>query len=119
MTNWIVHLIPTAEVPSWGLQKNKKASQGISKNYAPPVLQLASKIRGSVVEVLSGDTVLVLAEGKDYITESDLQNMPPASIQAPRLGRTDGTLVNEPIVAVRVLTIGKPTGKAGLWNLVG
>jgi staphylococcal nuclease domain-containing protein 1 len=114
MTDWTVRLMPTAEVPALRFSENqsKRTFQGIWKNYAPPVLQSASKIRGTVVEVLSGDTVLVLAEGKDYVTESDLQKISLASIRAPRLGRADGARADEPFAAeckerVRVLTIGK------------
>jgi hypothetical protein len=53
--------------------------KGVWHSYAPPVLTNASETSGTVVEVQSGDTVIVLPDGK-------LSDLSLASIRAPRTG---------------------------------
>lgn len=115
MTDWTVRLMPVADVPALRFAENqaKRTLIKVWKSYQAPVLQTsAASFRGTVVEILSGDTLAILPEGKDYLTEESLTKVSLASIRAPRLGRADGTRDDEPFAAeckerLRVLTIGK------------
>jgi len=114
MTDWTVRMMPPGDVPPLRFAENhsKRTLQGVWHSYAPPVLTSAAQMRGQVVEVVSGDTLMILPEGKDYTSESVLQKISLASIRAPRLGRADGARADEPFAAeckerLRVLTIGK------------
>ena len=89
MTDWTVRLMPTADVPALRFAENqaKRSLIGIWHSYAPPVLSMsASHIRGTVVEVLSGDTLTVLPTGTAYTSEEVLHKVSLASIRAPRAG---------------------------------
>jgi staphylococcal nuclease domain-containing protein 1 len=66
-----------------------------------------------VVEVLTGDTLLLLPSGHEYDDESKLIKISLASIRAPRvgnerMGRPDEPFSNECKDRLRVLTVGKP-----------
>jgi hypothetical protein len=65
------------------------------------------------VEVLTGDTLLLLPSGHEYDDESKLIKISLASIRAPRvgnerMGRPDEPFSNECKDRLRVLTVGKP-----------
>ncbi|GAX13294.1 staphylococcal nuclease domain-containing protein 1 [Fistulifera solaris] len=115
MTDWTVRMMPTADVPPYRMAENssKRTLKGIWHSYSPPALSSASTLRGTVVEVVSGDTLLILPDGKDYTSEEVLQKVSLASIRAPRLGLANGSRADEPFAAeckerLRALTIGKP-----------
>jgi len=93
-----VRLMPAAEVPALRVAENhaKRTHTGIWHSYAPPVLQSASSIQGTVVEVVSGDTILVLPQGKAYTSESVLQKVSLASVRAPRVGNERAGRPDEP-----------------------
>lgn len=66
-----------------------------------------------MVEVLSGDTLLLLPSGYEYDDESKLIKISLASIRAPRvgnerMGRPDDPFSHECKDRLRVLTVGKP-----------
>jgi len=114
MTDWSVRMMPAGEVPALRVAENtaKRTLIGIWHAYAPPVLMSASQIRGTVVEVISGDTLAVLPEGKAYESEEVLMKISLASIRAPRIGseragRPDEPYSNECKDKLRVMTIGK------------
>jgi len=73
----------------------------------------ASELTGTVVEVLTGDTLTILPSGHDYDDESELVKISLASIRAPRvgnerMGRPDEAYSHECKDRLRVLTVGKP-----------
>lgn len=114
LTDWSVRLMTPAAVPALRAAENaaKRASLGVWVNYAPPQLQSAAAIDGTVVEVVSGDTLLVLPKNKLYSSEEDLVKISLASIRSPRLGneragRPDEDYAYEAKERLRVLTIGK------------
>jgi staphylococcal nuclease domain-containing protein 1 len=114
LTDWSVRLMNPAGVPPLRVAENtaKRASLGIWVDYAPPRLQTASEIVGQVVEVQSGDTVVILPQNKLYTSEDDLIKLSLASIRAPRLGseragRADEDYAYECKERLRLMTIGK------------
>lgn len=114
LTDWSVRLMSPAGVPPLRVAENtaKRASLGVWVDYAPPQLESASEIVGTVVEVSSGDTLLILPKNKLYKSDDDLIKMSLASIRAPRLGnerigRADENYAYECKERLRVLTIGK------------
>jgi staphylococcal nuclease domain-containing protein 1 len=67
---------------------------------------------GTVVEVTSGDTLLILPNGETYDDESKLKKISLASLRAPRAGNERSGKPDEPFSAeckerLRVLTVGK------------
>lgn len=98
LTDWSIRLMPPAEVPSLRIAETtaKRTHLGIWKHYAPPVLTSASQHRGTVLEVISGDTISLLPEGQIYKSESQLLKISLASIRAPRVGSTLAGRADEP-----------------------
>lgn len=85
---------------------------GVFESYAPPTLTGASEFSGTVVEVVSGDTLIILPSGETYDDESKLKKVSLASIRAPRSGNERSGKPDEPYAyeckeRLRVLTIGK------------
>jgi len=114
MTDWSVRMMPAGEVPALRVAENsaKRTLVGIWHTYAPPVLTSASQVRGTVIEVVSGDTVLVLPEGKAYDSEDKLMKISLASIRAPRIGSERIGRADEPYSVeckdrLRVMMVGK------------
>jgi len=102
-------------VPGLRVAENnaKRSCQGIWHAYAPPVLSSASEIQGTVLEVQSGDTLIILPNGKPYNAESDLVKISLASVRAPRVGNERANRPDEPYAIeckdrLRFLAIGKP-----------
>ena len=94
------------------LLSKQRANIGVFETYKPPTLTGASEFLGTVVEVLSGDTLLVLPNGETYDDESKLKKVSLASIRAPRSGNERTGKPDEPYAAeckerLRVLTVGK------------
>jgi staphylococcal nuclease domain-containing protein 1 len=76
------------------------------------VLSNASQIRGIVIEVISGDSIMVLPHGKAYTSEDELVKVSLASIRAPRPGSERAGRPDEPYAIeckdqLRAMTIGK------------
>jgi staphylococcal nuclease domain-containing protein 1 len=115
MTDWSVRLMPAGEVPALRVAENaaKRSRVRIWHSYAAPVLQSASEVSGTVIEVLSGDTLLLLPDGKNYATDTDLVKLSLASLRAPRAGsertgRADEPYSSESKEMLRSMTVGKP-----------
>jgi staphylococcal nuclease domain-containing protein 1 len=115
MSDWSVRMMSPLDVPALRIAVNnaKRTNTGIWHSYAPPQLAGASQISGTVIEVLTGDTVNILPDGKAYDSESKLVKISLASIRAPRLGnervgRADEVYCYECKDRLRVLTVGKP-----------
>ena len=113
MTDWTVRLMPVADVPALRFAENqaKRTLQGIWHSYAPPVLSTTG-VSGQVIEVLSGDTILILPTGQDYTSDDVLKKVSLASVRTPRLGRADGARPDEPMAQeakdrLRQLLVGK------------
>jgi staphylococcal nuclease domain-containing protein 1 len=114
MTDWSVRLMPAGEVPALRVAENtaKRSQVRIWHSYAAPVLKSASELSGTVVEVLSGDTLLLLPDGKNYTADSDLKKISLASLRAPRAGsertgRADEPYCFESKEMLRSMTVGK------------
>lgn len=114
MAEWSVRLMSAAEVPPLRVAENtaKRTSVGLWHSYAPPVLSTSSQIRGTVIEVLSGDTLLILPDGKAYDSEDKLIKISLASVRAPRVGSSMAGRADEPYSIecrdkLRVTTVGK------------
>jgi staphylococcal nuclease domain-containing protein 1 len=115
MSDWSVRMLSPMDVPALRIAENsaKRTNIGIWHSYAPPTLLGASQLTGTVVEVLTGDTLLLLPSGHEYDDESKLIKISLASIRAPRvgnerMGRPDEPFSNECKDRLRVLTVGKP-----------
>lgn len=114
MTDWSVRLMPAGEVPALRVAENnaKRSRTKVWQSYAAPALLAASEVVGTVVEVLSGDTLLILPDGKNYSSEDCLMKFSLASIRAPRpgsdrIGRSDEPFALECKERLRLMTIGK------------
>jgi staphylococcal nuclease domain-containing protein 1 len=67
---------------------------------------------GTVIEVTSGDTLMILPNGETYDAESKLKKISLASLRAPRAGNERTGKPDEPYSAeckerLRAMTIGK------------
>lgn len=82
------------------------------ETYQPPVLTGASEFMGTVVEVTSGDTLLIIPNGETYDDDSKLKKISLASLRSPRAGNERSGKPDEPFSAeckerLRALTAGK------------
>ena len=115
ISDWSLRMMPSAEVPALRTAENgaKQSRVGVWHSYEAPKLSGASEISGTVVEVLTGDTVNVLPDGVVYDSEDKLIKISLASIRAPRVGNERVGRAYEPYSSeckdrLRVLTVGKP-----------
>jgi staphylococcal nuclease domain-containing protein 1 len=107
-------MMSPGDVPPLRIAENtaKRSNIGVFENYTPPTLTGASEFMGTVVEVMSGDTLLILPSGELYDNESKLKKVSLASVRAPRAGNEKTGKEDEPYSAeckdrLRVLTVGK------------
>jgi len=114
MSDWSVRMMKPTDVPELRKAENaaKQGKIGVWKSYTPPTLSGPSEILGTVVEVQSGDTIIILPVGTEYTSEDVLQKVSLASIRAPRLGNERAGRADEPYAAecrerLRSLVIGK------------
>lgn len=115
MSDWSLRMMPSTEVPALRTTENgaKQLKVGVWHSYQPPKLLGVAEITGTVVEVLTGDTVNVLPDGVVYDSEDKLVKISLASIRAPRVGNERVGRANEPHSVeckdrLRILTVGKP-----------
>lgn len=115
ISEWSVRMMDMNDVPALRMAENtaKRTNLNVWKEYAPPQLAGASEIYGTVVEVLTGDTLAILPNGEAYDSETKLKKVSLASVRAPRvgnekLGRPDEPFAHECKDRLRVLTVGKP-----------
>lgn len=114
ISDWSLRLMPSADVPALRTAETtaKRSKARVWQSYEAPTLSGASEVSGTVVEVVTGDTVNVLPEGVAYDSEDVLVKVSLASIRAPRAGNERVGRANEPYSAeckdrLRVLTVGK------------
>lgn len=114
MSDWSLRLMPSSEVPALRTAENgaKRARARVWQTYEPPTLSGASEITGTIIEVLTGDTVNILPDGEVYDSEDKLVKISLASIRAPRVGNERVGRANEPYSTeckdrLRILTVGK------------
>uniref|UniRef100_A0A7S2EXZ5 Uncharacterized protein n=1 Tax=Trieres chinensis TaxID=1514140 RepID=A0A7S2EXZ5_TRICV len=114
VSEWSVRLMNPGDVPGFRVAENaaKRANLGLWHSYEAPQLSGAAEIVGTVVEVVTGDTLSILPEGESYDSESKLKKVSLASVRAPRggnekLGRPDEPYAHECKERLRVLTVGK------------
>lgn len=114
MSDWSVRLLPPADVPALRFAENnaKRTNTGVWHVYTPPKLAGASQMIGTIIDIVSGDTVMFLPNGKVYDAEDKLIKLSLASIRAPRAGNERTGREGEPYAAeckerLRSLTIGK------------
>jgi staphylococcal nuclease domain-containing protein 1 len=114
VSEWSVRMLNTADVPALRIAENgaKRTNLKVWANYAPPQLAGESEIVGTVVEVLSGDTVSILPSGEAYDSEEKLKKVSLASLRAPRVGNEKMGRPDEPYAfeckdRLRVLCSGK------------
>ncbi|KAL9181245.1 hypothetical protein ACHAXT_010050 [Thalassiosira profunda] len=143
ISDWTTRMMSPADVPPLRIAENsaKRANLGVFESYKPPTLTGASEFLGTVVEVLSGDTLMILPNGETYDDESKLKKVSLASVRAPRAGNERTGKPDEPYAMeckdrLRALTVGKPvkvnihyereipygpgnSGKASVWNHLG
>lgn len=115
ISDWSLRLMPSSDVPALRTAENeaKRSKLCVWQSYEPQQLSGASEITGTVVEVLTGDTVNVLPDGEVYDSEDKLVKISLASIRAPRVGNERVGRANEPYSTeckdrLRILTVGKP-----------
>jgi len=114
VSDWSSRLMDTRDVPAFRVAENnaKRSNLGVWVGYAPPALSGASEVMGTVVEVITGDTVSILPSGVLYTSENVLKKVSIASVRAPRVGneragRSDEDFATECKERLRVLTVGK------------
>ena len=115
MSDWSVRMMNAVDVPALRIAETnaKRTKTGVWHSYEPPQLSGAASISGTVVEVLSGDTISILPDGAAYDSESKLVKVSLASVRAPRVGNERAGRADEPYCheckdRLRNLTVGKP-----------
>jgi len=114
ISDWTIRMMSPVDVPPLRIAENaaKRSTLKVFESYAPPKLTGASEFMGTVVEVISGDTLLILPSGEVYDDESKLKKISLASVRAPRAGNEKTGKPDEPYASeckdrLRVLTVGK------------
>jgi staphylococcal nuclease domain-containing protein 1 len=114
ISEWSVRMLSPSDVPALRIAENgaKRTNLKVWADYAAPQLAGASEIVGTVIEVLTGDTVSILPDGEAYDSEAKLKKVSLASIRAPRvgnekMGRPDEPYAHECKDRLRVLCGGK------------
>lgn len=114
MADWSVRMMDPSAVPPMRAAENaaKKSKMGIWQNYEAPKLTGAAQIIGTCIDIVSGDTIVVLPQGKIYDSEDALQKVSLASIRSPRLGNERSGRADEPYAfeckeKLRALVAGK------------
>jgi len=114
MSDWSVRMMSPMDVPALRIAENgaKRTNTGVWHAYQPPQISGASQIIGTVVEVITGDTLSILPNGVPYDSEERLKKISLASVRSPRVGnervgRADEPYSHECKDRLRVLTVGK------------
>ena len=114
ISDWTIRMMSPGDVPPLRIAENaaKRSNVGVFENYTPPTVTGASEFIGTVVEVISGDTLMILPNGEVYDNDSKLKKVSLASVRAPRAGNERTGKEDEPFATeckdrLRVITIGK------------
>jgi len=115
VSEWSARLMDVKDLPAFRIAENnaKRSNMGIWHDYTPPTLSGAAEIEGTVIEVVTGDTLMILPHGETYDDESKLKKVSLASVRSPRVGNERLGKPDEPFAAeckdrLRLLTVGKP-----------
>jgi len=115
VSEWSARLMSPLDLPAFRVAENtaKRTNLGVWHSYTPPQLSGSAEIVGTVMEVVSGDTLSILPSGEAYDDESKLKKVSLASVRSPRVGNDRIGRPDEPYAAeckdrLRILTIGKP-----------
>jgi len=114
VSDWSSRMMNPLDLPAFRVAENtaKRTNLKVWHAYSPPELSGASEIIGTVLEVLTGDTVSVLPAGEAYDSETKLKKVSLASVRSPRVGNERLGKAEEPFSVeckdrLRVLTVGK------------
>lgn len=114
VSDWSARMMNPLDVPAFRIAETgaKSTNKGVWVSYAPPQLVGASEIVGTVIEVLTGDTVSILPQGEPYDSETKLKKISLASVRSPRAGNANSGKPDDPFAfeckdRLRVLTVGK------------
>jgi len=114
VSDWSSRMMNPLDLPAFRVAENtaKRTNLGVWHSYSPPELSGASEIVGTIVEVLTGDTVAILPTGEAYDSETKLKKVSLASVRSPRVGNERLGKAEEPYSVeckdrLRVLTVGK------------
>jgi len=114
VSDWSARMMNVLDVPAFRVAENeaKRTNKGVWESYCPPQLSGASEIMGTVVEVLTGDTLSIIPSGEPYDSEKRLKKISLASVRSPRAGNEKAGKPNEPYLyeckdRFRTLTVGK------------
>lgn len=115
VSDWSARLLNPHDLPAFRFAENnaKRSNLGVWHDYVPPTLSGASEISGTVIEVLTGDTVAILPAGEAYDSDTKLKKVSLASVRSPRvgnekLGKPDEKYAVECKDRLRVICAGKP-----------
>ncbi|EJK45269.1 hypothetical protein THAOC_36119 [Thalassiosira oceanica] len=114
ISDWTIRMMPPGDVPPLRIAENgaKRANLGVFESYKPPTLTGASEFTGTVVEIISGDTMMILPQGEVFDDDKKLKKVSLASIRAPRAGNERTGKPDEPFAfeckdRLRLLAVGK------------
>jgi len=114
VSDWSSRMMNPLDLPAFRVAENtaKRTNLGVWHAYSPPKLSGAAEILGTVVEVLTGDTIAILPVGEEYDSEAKLKKVSLASVRSPRVGnerqgKTDEPYATECKDRLRLLTVGK------------
>ena len=98
IADWSIRLMDPAIVAPLRSAENtaKESNVGVWTYWQAPQLSGASEVSGICIEVVSGDTIVVLPAGTIYDSEGALQKISLASVRSPRMGNERAGRVDEP-----------------------
>lgn len=114
IADWSIRLMDPAVVAPLRSAENaaKESHAGVWTYWQAPQLSGASEVSGICVEVVSGDTIVILPAGAIYDSEEALQKISLASVRSPRMGNERAGRADEPFAweckeRLRALCAGK------------
>jgi len=114
VSDWSSRMMNPLDIPAFRVAENnaKRSNLGVWHSYSPPQISGAAEILGTVIEVLTGDTIAILPTGEAYDSASKLKKVSLASVRSPRvgndrLGKPDENYALECKDRLRVMCTGK------------
>jgi len=112
--DWSARLMNPLDVPAFRVAETnaKRTNTGLWHAYAPPVISGSKEISGTVIEVLTGDTITILPDGEAYDSDAKVKKYSLASVRSPRVGNEKYGKPDEPWSVeckerLRTLSVGK------------
>jgi len=113
-TEWSMRMLSPGDVPSYRAAENaaKTSRAGVYAEYIKPTISGIADTSGVVVEVVSGDSLLILPAGAQYTSDASLMKVSLASTKTPRMGNAHQQKPDEPYAweckdRLRTLAVGK------------